>query len=604
MFRQSVLYWFWQEFVWISEKSTSFKDFKSPIIYLSIMGVLIAGMHMAIPVIFKNVVEEISSGSSVSQLTILVTSYCSIQLFLRVLSELRWRYSGAIDCWAQSNILQRVFRHTMGLDFGFHENRSLGEMGAVLSKSLTASRQILLSIFLIILPMFLEFFFLGWMILYFFDGLFLTVFFLSVGSYLLVLMVGSEWLYKQQKVAQMSEKGTVGSFVDTLLGYQSIRLFRTEAFQYSKFKKIVTDTMEKSLSTWERRSIFGVVQAVIISGGIGSIFVLSVYYYRLGHISMGSLIFINMYFFLLVRPLEVLGFTYREMKRFVVDLEHLKKLFSVKSEVTFPTEMQAVLSNQRGLYFKGVTHAYPGNAPALEDVSFKVMPGQSVALVGHSGAGKSTLLKLLMRFYQLQRGEILIDGRPIETFSKEALSQKISVVPQDSSLLRGTFYENILMGNPDASQDQVVKAAKRALIHDVIMGTADGYETEIGEGGVKLSGGQKQRIAIARALLRSAPILILDEATSGLDLRTENILLAPLLKGVEERTLIIMSHRLSSIRSVDHIVVLENGRVVEEGNHESLIPLRGAYHELWTSQLEEKREFRGLPQAYMPTWAV
>jgi ATP-binding cassette subfamily B protein len=372
------------------------------------------------------------------------------------------------------------------------------------------------------------------------------------------------------------------------LNYETVKYFNNEDFEARRY--------DESLQTWEKASVksqtslglLNLTQAVIIATAVTSIMVLAADGVVGGTMTVGDLVLVNVLLIQLYIPLNFLGVIYREIKQSLADMEKMFRLLAENKEVDDKPGATPLQLNGASIRFEHVDFHYDANRQILFDVSFDVPAGRKVAVVGTSGAGKSTLARLLYRFYDVSSGGILINEQDIRDVTQKSLRQAIGIVPQDTVLFNDTIWYNIAYGRPDASEDEIIRAAKSAHIYDFVQSLPNKFETMVGERGLKLSGGEKQRVAIARTLLKNPAILIFDEATSALDSRTEKTIQAELRQIAENRTTLVIAHRLSTIVDADQILVMEAGRIIERGSHRELLALGGAYAHMWALQQQEE----------------
>jgi ATP-binding cassette subfamily B protein len=378
--------------------------------------------------------------------------------------------------------------------------------------------------------------------------------------------------------------------IDSLLNFETVKYFGNEDHEARRYDLGLRDYENAAVKSRTSLSALNTGQAAIIAGGITAIMVMTALGVVAGTMTVGDFVMVNAYLIQLAMPLNFLGTVYREIKQSLVDMEVMFDLLEVPPEVFDKPGAPALAVNGGAITFEGVDFGYDPRRPILRNVSFAVPAGRTIAMVGPSGAGKSTVSRILFRFYDVGRGRVTIDGQDIREVSQDSLRAAIGIVPQDTVLFNDTVYYNIAYGRPGAPREAVIEAARLARIHDFVTGLPEGYETVVGERGLKLSGGEKQRVAIARTLLKQPCIFLFDEATSSLDSKTEKEIQRSLREVSQNRTTLIIAHRLSTVVEADQILVLEAGRIVERGRHDALLAQNGRYAEMWRRQQAERAE--------------
>jgi ATP-binding cassette subfamily B protein len=373
------------------------------------------------------------------------------------------------------------------------------------------------------------------------------------------------------------------------LNYETVKYFANETHEADRYDRALHAYERAAVKSETTLALLNVGQGVIIAGGLIGVMILAAQGVAAGQMTVGDFVLVNTYLLQLYMPLNFLGMVYRNIKQSLTDLEQLMGLLKIPPEIEDRPGAPALIVPRGAVAFRDVDFRYDPRRRILEDVDFVVPPGGSVAIVGPSGAGKSTIARLLFRFYDVTAGAIEIDGQDIREVTQDSLRRAIGVVPQDTVLFNDTIYYNIGYGRPGASRAEIEEAARLAHIHDFIAGLPDGYQTMVGERGLKLSGGEKQRVAIARVILKSPRILIFDEATSALDTRTEREIQASLAEVAAGHTTLLIAHRLSTVVDADQILVLEDGRIVERGGHPELLARGGVYAAMWARQQEAAR---------------
>jgi ATP-binding cassette, subfamily B, heavy metal transporter len=419
------------------------------------------------------------------------------------------------------------------------------------------------------------------------DGVFAAVLMVTIVLYGVALVVGSEWLRAHQRKAVAEGAVAHGKAVDSLLNYETVKYFGNEDHVAERYDQSLARVEGLTVRALTFRSLTGMVFVSILALGTGAILLLAVGRVGAGAMTVGELVLVNTYLLQLTRPLDRLGQLYRSIKQAFVDLEQLMALLAERPEVQDAPDAVPLPEGPGAVAFERVSFAYDPARPILEGIDFRLRPGRRLAVVGPTGAGKSTIARLLFRFYDPTAGRILVDGHDLRDVTQASLRAAIAVVPQDAVLFNDTIGYNLAFGRPDATRAEVEAAARAAELHDFVASLPDGYDTLVGERGLKLSGGEKQRVAIARAILKRPRILILDEASSALDSATEQAIqrrLRELGRGVAT---LVIAHRLSTVVDADEILVLDQGRVVERGTHGRLLQHGGLYADLWRRQSAE-----------------
>jgi ABC-type transport system involved in Fe-S cluster assembly fused permease/ATPase subunit len=376
--------------------------------------------------------------------------------------------------------------------------------------------------------------------------------------------------------------------IDSLLNFETVKYFGAEEREAARYDQSMEAYETAALKTNYSLAFLNFGQSLLITAGLVIVMVMAALGVQDGHLSVGDFVMVNAYMIQITMPLNFLGTVYREIRQALVDMGEMFDLLGQPSEVVDKADAKPLQISGGAISFQGVTFGYDADRQILKTLDFEVKPGQTVAVVGPSGSGKSTIGRLLFRFYDVNGGAVKIDGQDLRDITQDSLHGALGIVPQDTVLFNDTIGYNIAYGREGAGQDEVVKAAKAAKIHDFIVSLPDGYATTVGERGLKLSGGEKQRVGIARTLLKNPPILVLDEATSALDTETERDIQESLRAMGQGRTVITIAHRLSTVVDADKIVVLENGHLVEQGTHDVLLALGGRYSSMWQRQLAEE----------------
>jgi ATP-binding cassette subfamily B protein len=550
---------------------------------------LMALVNALVPLLFARAVDGLAKPTTVAIVapTALVLAYVVSQSLARVMSECRWALYGPIEQRTRRRLARRSLDHLHALSLRFHLARRTGQISRVLDNGLSGMRELLFDTVFLILPLLAEILFVAAIMLGRVDALLAAILLATVVLYGVALVVGSERLRAHQRKAVAEGAVAHGKALDSLLNYETVKYFGNEAHVSRRYDTSLAEVERLTVKALLFRSVTGMVLVAILGLGTGTMLLIATRRVTSGAMTVGELVLINSYLIQLIRPMDRLGQLYRSIKQALVDLEQLLDLLAEEPEVRDRAGAVPLPPGPGEVRFEGVSFAYDPARPILRGVDFHVPSGRTVAVVGPTGAGKSTVARLLFRFYDPDAGRIAIDGHDLRDLTQASLRAAMAVVPQDSVLFNDTIGYNIRFGRPDASPAEVEAAARAAELHDFIAGLPDGYDTLVGERGLKLSGGEKQRAAIARALLKRPRLMILDEATSALDSATEQAIQHRLRELLRGTTTLVVAHRLSTVVGADEILVLDHGRIAERGTHAQLLRRDGLYADLWRRQSTE-----------------
>ncbi len=481
-----------------------------------------------------------------------------------------------------------TFTHIHMLSMRYHITRKTGGLSRIIERGVKGVDFLLRFMLFSIGPLILELSMVSVIFALYFGWQYMVVVVVTITIYITYTFKITEWRVQIRRAMNDQDTDANQKAIDSLLNYETVKYFNAEAREASRYDGAMAAYEGFAVRTGQSLSVLNIGQNVIITTGLIMVMVMSAIGVQNGRFTVGDFVMVNAYMMQITLPLGFLGTVYREIRQALVDMGEMFGLLGQPAEIKDKPGAADLVVTAGEVVFKDVEFAYEQNREILKGISLRVGPGQRIALVGPSGSGKSTIGRLLFRFYDIDKGAIRIDGQDIRDVTQTSLHQAIGVVPQDTVLFNDTIYYNIAYGNPDASRAQVEDAARSAKIHDFITSLPDGYEAKVGERGLKLSGGEKQRVGIARTLLKNPRILILDEATSALDTQTERDIQDSLLEMGQGRSVITIAHRLSTIADADLIVVMEEGRVREQGTHDELLGLNGRYHAMWERQSSEE----------------
>jgi ATP-binding cassette subfamily B protein len=543
---------------------------------------------VAIPIVLKHIVDSLNQPHALLVVPMaLLFGYGLLRLASTVFADLRDIVFAKVTQRAVRRVGLEVFKHLHTLSLRFHLSRQTGGVTRDIERGANGISSLIQMTLFSVLPTLIEIALVAGILFSQFDWQFAAITLIIVVIYIALTITITEWRTKLRR--QMNEMDSQANTraIDSLLNYETVKYFGNEAFEANRY--------DASLQKWEVAAVknqtsIGVLnaaQASVIAIGMTLMLILASQGVVSGKLTVGDLVMINAFLIQMFIPLNFLGVMYRQIKQSLTDIERLFALLTVHREISDAPDAKALIVGGGAVQFEQVHFGYEPNREILHGVSFEIPAGHNVAVVGTSGAGKSTLARLLYRFFEVNSGHIAIDGQDIRHVTQASLRAAIGIVPQDTVLFNDSIYFNIAYGRPNASRDEVIEAARAAHILHFIESLPEGWETTVGERGLKLSGGEKQRVAIARTVLKNPRILILDEATSALDTQTEKIIQAELKEIAKNRSTLTIAHRLSTIVDADQILVMAHGRIVERGDHRQLLAIGGVYAQLWALQQEE-----------------
>ena len=546
--------------------------------------------NIGVPLVLKQIVDSIDGSRQVMVVlpVTLLLAYGALKLGNALFSELRDVLFARVRYRAMRRLTLRTLEHLHNLSLRFHLERKTGAISRDLERGARSLSTLLNYLAFSILPVVVEFLLAAALLLSGYPPIFTLIVFGSVVAYVAFTLAISNWRMEHRHLMNRLESQAGNEALDSLINYETVKYFGNENWELRRCDSTLAGWENSAVLSQTSMSALNFGQGAIIAVGVTLILFVAASQVVVGRMTLGDLVLVNALLLQLFIPLNFLGIVYRQIKYALADMDDLVRLFERTPEIRDAPAVTDLTVTRGELRFEQVDFSYQPDRQILFDVSFTVPPGHKLAVVGASGAGKSTLARLLFRFYDVTGGRILIDGQDIRDTTQHSVRAAIGIVPQDTVLFNDTLYYNLAYARPDASREEIAAAARMAQLHDFIAALPAGYETVVGERGLKLSGGEKQRVAIARTILKRPRILIFDEATSALDSKSERAILQALRAVAADHTTLVIAHRLSTIVDADQIVVLEHGRVREQGTHRDLLQQDGLYAQMWTLQQREQ----------------
>ena len=584
-------------FLWPAERA----DLKARVLVAMLSLLLAKAANVMVPLVLGDAVDRLGNLNHETNLWLgiplsVLLAYGIFRLSSLALNELRDALFARVAQHAVRALALKVFEHLHSLSIHFHLSRKTGALNRFIDRGTNSVRFLLSFVAFNVVPTIIELLLVGGILWALFGFIYTAITVTTIALYVWLTFVITTWRTRIRREMNDAENDIGSRTVDSLLNFETVRYFNNETHEVARLDEALADYETAAVRTRESLSLLNVAQAGVVTAGVTLMLVLAAFDIRNGDMTVGDFVVVNTYLLQVAIPLNILGTVYREIRQAMVDMENLFSLVDEQTEVADATHAHPLRHQGGSIEFRQVSFGYESERTILHNISFSIAPGTTTAIVGPTGSGKSTISRLLLRFYDPQSGNILIDGQDLLDLTQHSLRQAIGVVPQDTVLFNDTLYYNIAYGDPKADGDRILAAAKAAQLDDFIQRLPGGYQTVVGERGLKLSGGEKQRVAIARALLRDPGIFFFDEATSSLDSNTEREIQSNFAEISKGRTSLVIAHRLSTIVNADQILVLADGEITERGAHPQLLAEGGLYAQLWQEQQKAERQASADPR--------
>jgi len=567
--------------------------YKGRVLFALVCLIAAKGANVAVPVVFKNVIDALTITPEQAFVVVpaaLLLAYGVLRFSNSLFTELREIVFARVTQQAVRRISLQVFRHLHSLSLRFHLERQTGGLTRDIERGTRAINSLISYALYSILPTLVEIALVIGILLVSYDAVFAIVTAVTLALYITFTVLVTNWRTALRRHANELDSAANARAIDSLLNYETVKYFNNEEYEARRYDEQIERWTRAQLKNQYSLAFLNMGQAAIVAVGVTIMMWQAAARVTTGDMTIGDIVLVNAFLIQLYIPLNFLGVIYRELRQALTDIERMFGLMHQNREIADAPDAIALEPGPATVRFEHVGFAYEPGRQILQDVNFEVPAGHTVAIVGHSGSGKSTIARLLYRFYDVQSGAIRINGHDLRRLTQHSLRSAIGIVPQDTVLFNDTLFYNIQYGRPEATREEVEAAARAAQLTDFVARLPAGFDTRVGERGLKLSGGEKQRVAIARALLKNPAILIFDEATSALDSRTEKAIQAQIERAASGRTALVIAHRLSTVMDADEIIVLDQGRIVERGRHAELLARGGEYARMWTLQLQEAND--------------